>query len=328
MDRPKLVDIHAHCLPRTYRQAAHDAGLTSFDGGFPIPPWGVQATLDFMDHHRITAQVLSVTSPPVHVLAGKGGAATLAARVNGEIAEIVTLHPDRFTATAVLPLPDVTATLKAIDHCFDVLGVCGATLFTHYQGHYLGDPLYEPVFAALNERRALVLLHPTSPVCAEQTRLGRPAPVIEFPLDTTRAVVNLLYTGTLQRHPNLRIVVPHAGAAIPALAWRIARFADLPLPGKQDTLTAAAVMAQLRSLYYDVALSANPHALAALHTLAAPDRILFGSDYPFAPETAVHDNITGLASSSHLTEAAREAIGCSNAFALMPALRLRLNNSP
>ncbi|MFI7104266.1 amidohydrolase family protein [Streptomyces sp. NPDC050161] len=321
---PKLVDVHAHCLPRAYRQAAHDAGLTSFDGGFPIPSWSIEAALDFMDSHRITAQVLSVTSPPVHVLAGADGAAALAARTNEEIAEIVTLHPDRFTATAVLPLPDVTATLKTIGHCFDALGMCGATLFTHYQGHYLGDPLYEPVFAALNDRHALILLHPTSPVCAEQTRLGRPAPVIEFPLDTTRAVVNLLYTGTLQRYPNLRIVVPHAGAAVPALAWRIAHFADaLPLPGKQDTRTATAVMAQLHALYYDVALSANQHALAALRTVADPARILFGSDYPFAPESVVQDNITGLASSSHLTEGAREAIGHRNALTLLPALRHR-----
>lgn len=323
-----LIDVHAHCLPAAYRRAAQHAGMTSFDGGIPIPDWDIPQALGFMDRNHIATQVLSLASPPVHTLA-RHRTVTLARRANDELADITATHPDRFTATAVLPLPDVAATLEAIDYCFDELDVCGATLFTHYDGHYLGDPLYEPVFAALNHRQALVLLHPTSPAGIDRTHLGRPAPAIEFPLDTTRAVVNLLYTRTLTRYPHLRVVVPHAGAAVPALAWRIARFADdLPMPGKAADLTSAAVMDQIRGLYFDVALGANTHALAALLTLADPTRILFGSDYPFAPETVMQDNTAELLSSPHLTDNMRESIGHRNAMELLSALRPASSHRP
>lgn len=316
-----LIDVHAHCLPAAYVRAAEQAGMTSFDAGIPIPAWDTASALAMMDRHRIAHQVLSVASPPVYLLAGQDGAAALARRANDEVAEVVRAHPGRFTATAVLPLPDVDATLEAIDYCFDTLKVVGATLFTHYAGRYLGDPLFAPVFAALNSRQALVLLHPTSPAGADLTRLGRPTPVIEFPLDTTRAVVDLLYAGLPLRYPRLRIVVPHAGAAIPALAWRIARFADdLPLPGRAASLTPPMVMAQVRGLYFDVALGANPHALSALLTVADPTRILFGSDYPFAPESAVAANLEELDASAHLTAQTRHGIGRDNARAVLPQL--------
>ncbi|MFD9061165.1 amidohydrolase family protein [Kitasatospora purpeofusca] len=317
---PGLIDVHAHCLPPVYREAAAATGLSVFDGGYPIPAWSTKTALEFMDRHAIAGQILSLASPPVHTVAGPAGAAGLALRANDEIASITAAHPGRFTATAVLPLPDIDATLKTIAYCFDDLGVCGVTLFTHYDGHYLGDRLYDPVFAELDARHALVLLHPTSPAAADRTRLGRPSPVVEFPLDTTRAVTHLLYSGTLRRHPNLCIVVPHAGAAIPALSWRLARFASSPfLPAGDEPLTADEAVKQLRALYFDVALSANDPALAALTALADPARILFGTDHPFAPEEAVRENSAGLRSSRHLTGAQRRAIGRRNALALLPA---------
>ncbi|HEY5834398.1 amidohydrolase family protein [Streptomyces sp.] len=316
-----FIDVHAHCLPEAYLAAAQRSGMAVFDGGYPIPSWSVDDALAFMDRQGIAAQVLSLASPPVHVVAGPERAVDLARAANEEIARIVDKRPDRFAATAVLPLPDVDAALAAIDHCYDELGVVGVTLFTHYGGRYLGDPVFEPVFAALNARRAVVLLHPTSPVCADETRLGRPAPVIEFPVDTTRAVADLLYAGTLLRHPDVRIVVPHAGAAVPALAWRIARFAgDMPMPGRAAGLTPATVMEHIRGLYYDIALSANQHALAALLTVTDPSHLLFGSDYPFAPEPVVRDNTAQFRVLPGLDDGSRDGIAGPNAARLFPAL--------
>lgn len=312
-----LIDVHAHCLPPAYREAAQRLGLTSFDGGMPIPGWNPATALDFMDRNQIAVQVLSLASPPVYTL-DRHQTAMLARRANDQIADVTARHPDRFTATAVLPLPDVEATLEAIDYSFDVLGVCGVTLFTQYDGSYLGNNLFEPVFAALNKRRALVLLHPTSPAGVERTALGRPAPLIEFPIDTTRTIVDLLFAQTLSRYPDLRLVVPHAGAAVPALAWRIARFADdLPVPGRPEGLTATTIMEQIQRLYFDIALSTNTHALAALLTVANPSRILFGSDFPFAPESAARATISELRASPHLDTGMRASIGYRNARQLL-----------
>ncbi|MFG2881451.1 amidohydrolase family protein [Streptomyces sp. NPDC048297] len=313
-----LIDVHAHCLPKSYLDAARATGLSVFDGGFPIPRWDADEAVAFMDRAGIDFQLLSLASPPVHTLADGAQADALAACANEEIAAIVAERPERFGSTAVLPLPNVEGALKAIEYCFGELGVSAVTLFTHYAGVYLGDPMFEPVFAALADWEAVVLLHPTSPVCWEATTLGRPSPVLEFPLDTTRAVTNLLYSGTLQRYPGLRVVVPHAGAAIPALAWRLASFAgDMPMPGRAPGLSPQGILDQIGSLYYDVALSGNEPALAALLSVTDPGHLLYGSDYPFAPEPAVAANTDGLFASEHLDVAALEGVMRTNAVTLL-----------
>ncbi len=105
----------------------------------------------------------------------------------------------------------------ALDH----LHADGIALHTNYHGQYLGDPAFEPVMADLDQRHAVAVLHPTSPACWEAISFGRPRPLLEFPIDTTRAVFNLVLTGTLDRYPNIRFVIPHTGAALPVLADRV-----------------------------------------------------------------------------------------------------------
>ncbi|MEV7229070.1 amidohydrolase family protein [Polymorphospora sp. NPDC051019] len=318
MRDPRLIDMHGHCLPAEYLRAAGRAGMRTFDGGMPIPRWNLGLAVEFMDRRNIAVQVLSVSSPPVHLLVGTRGAARLARRVNEAVAGLVATRPGRFRAVAALPLPDLRAAVEEVQHAVDVLGFVGVTLFTNYAGRYLGDPFFEPLLAVLNERDVLVLLHPTSPVAADRTRLGRPSPVIEFPLDTTRTVVDMIYAGVLLRHPRLRIVVPHAGAALPALSWRIARFAaDLPMPGRSGTITPDAVVSQLRSLYFDVALSGNDQALSPLLALVDHRRIVFGSDFPFAPERVVADVVDGFATSGLLTRDQSRGIAHDNAETLL-----------
>jgi 6-methylsalicylate decarboxylase len=312
-----LVDVHAHCLPPSYLDAVRRAGVTSFDGGYRIPQWTAEDAVAFMDRYGIAVQLLSVSSPPVALLAGTDGAARLARHVNDDIAEAVARHPRRFRGIAVLPLPDVPATLAAIDDTMRDPHFVGVMVFTNYAGTYLGDPAFDPVFAALNRHGAVVLLHPTSPVCAERTSLSRPAPIIEFPFDTTRAVTNLVYTGTLRRFPDVRVVVPHAGAAIPALAARIGRFADGSRPDD--------VLAQLRRLYFDVAMSVNQHALATLLTLANRDRILFGTDFPFSPDAG--ENVHALTTCGALTDDERSGTGHRNALLLFPELSSLLDST-
>ena len=134
----------------------------------------------------------------------------------------------------------------------------------------------------LNRRQAVVFIHPTSPACWECTSLGYPRPMIEFPFDTTRAVTNLLLSGTLARHPDIRWIVPHAGGTLPFLAPRIAGISVLL--GADDP---AAVVARLRRLHYDLAGSANPAVVAALLGFVDRSQVLYGSDWPFTPEQIV-----------------------------------------
>ncbi|MFG2631086.1 amidohydrolase family protein [Streptomyces sp. NPDC048473] len=318
------IDVHAHFLPDAYLRAAADAGLTSFDGGIPIPPWSPDAAMEFMDRQGVTAQVLSVPSPTAHRLAGTAGAPALARRLNDAAAQVIEQHPSRFGALAHLPLPDVDAALAEIAHALDVLALDGVILATNYGGSYPGEPALDPILAELDRRHATVLLHPTAPVCFAQTGLGRPAPLIEFVFDVARTVTHLIYTGTLTRYPHLKIILPHAGGAVPALAWRISAFAAQPALTPGADLAPATVSAQLRGLYYDLALGANPHSLSTLLETADPSHLLFGTDYPFSPEPLITANARGLRGYPGITDSVHRLIEADNALPLLPQLAARL----
>jgi 6-methylsalicylate decarboxylase len=131
-----------------------------------------------------------------------------------------------------------------------------------------------------------VFVHPTSPCCFESFGLALPAPMIEFPFDTTRAAASLLYSGALARHPRIAFILPHAGGTLPFLAPRIAAVGSIPALGRRAVPPAEAMQAFAR-FHYDTALAATPQQIAALRILAPPSQLLYGTDYPFANEDLV-----------------------------------------
>ena len=316
------IDVHAHFLPDVYAQALARAGLTSLDGGFPIPAWSAAAALELMDRQGIATAMVSLSSPSAHFLPIAERPA-LVREINDAGAELMRRHPGRFGYFATLPMPDISASLAEMRRAFDGLGVDGVVLQTNTDGAYLGSPAFAPIFAELNRRKATLFLHPTSPACFEALSLGRPAPLLEFPLDTTRTIVDLIYTRTLQTHPDVRVIVPHGGAALPALVARIAAFAGVPFFEPRPA-SEAEVFETLERLYYDVALSAHPAPFAALRRIAPITQILFGSDWPFAPEAGVARNIRQLTQANDLSESEARAIARDNAERVFPRLAGRL----
>lgn len=312
------IDVHAHFLPDFYCEALAGAGLTSLDGGVAIPAWSAEAMLAMMDRQQISTAMVSLSSPSTHFLPQEEGAA-LCRQVNEAGRGLVDAHPGRFGFFASLPMPDVRGALDEIAFAFDQLGVDGIILETNSDGEYLGSPRFAPIFEELNRRRATVFLHPTSPACFDQVGLGRPAPLLEFPLDTTRTIVDLLYSRTLQTNPDLKLIVPHGGAALPALVARIAVFANLPFITPRP-VSEAEVFEALAKLYYDVALSGHPFAIAGLRRIAPITQILFGSDWPFTPELGVARNLHQLTSEAELSEADLRAIARENAERVFPRL--------
>lgn len=312
------IDVHAHFLPTCYTEALSRAGLTRLDGGMPIPAWSIEAALGTMDRHEIATAMLSVSSPGPHFLPA-AERPSLCRAVNQAGYDVRNAHLDRFGHFASLPLPDIDATLAEIDYALGELGVDGFVLETNINGAYLGAPEFAPIFAELNRREAVVFLHPTSPACFEALSLGRPAPLLEFPLDTTRTIVDLLYNRTIQDNPGVRFIVPHGGAALPALAARIAMFSGVPFINPRPT-SEREVFETLARLYYDVALSAHPSVLAALRALAPMDHILYGSDWPFTPEAGVARGIAQLLNENGLVEADLTALSRGNAERLFPRL--------
>lgn len=308
------VDVHAHYVTPTYRQALIAAGQGRPDGMPAIPDWSAEQALRFMDANGTAMAMLSISSPGISL----GGAAAnryLARTVNDEGAAIVKANPNRFGLLASVPLPDVSAAVAEAKYALDVLGADGIALATNYEGTYIGDPTFEPLMTELHRRETVVHLHPTSPACWEATSLGYPRPMLEFLFDTTRAVTELALNRVLDRYPGIRFIIPHTGASLPVVADRIAAFALSSGGAPVDVLGA------LRRLHYDVAGFALPRSLPALLNLVSPDRLLYGSDYPFTNSALAFAQAKALEATRALKPADKQAMFHGNAGRLFPRLR-------
>jgi len=214
----------------------------------------------------------------------------------------------------------VDGALAELDYALGMLGLDGVVLLTNANGVYLGDKRLEPVFDELDRRRAVVFLHPNAPACVEHTSLGYPISLIEFVFDTTRAVTHLVLSGTLERCPNLRLIVPHAGGTLPFLVDRIGLLSTLFVPGAGERAPAG-VKVYLQRLYYDLAISTNPYALAAVLQLVGTSHLLFGSDWPALTEVDVQHLIQSLLDNPLLHPGDLARIERQNALDLFPRLR-------
>src|SRR5262249_12395327 len=156
-------------------------------------------------------------------------------------------------AFATVPLWDVQGAIDEISHCYDALKLDGVSLFASYGEHFLGDRKFAPLMEALNERGAVVFVHPGLHPSSKSLALPWPAFMMEYLFDTTRAVVNLLFSGTITRFPRVQFILPHAGGLVPYFAWRlsVAPMIDRRMP----QLTREQVYAGLAHFWYDNALS-------------------------------------------------------------------------
>ncbi|MGW8202267.1 amidohydrolase family protein [Sphingomonas bisphenolicum] len=290
------IDVHAHFMP----PASAPAGTAA--EGFKAPvfsSWSPQQAIAFMDAHDIDVQMLS---HPLAISAKE-------VREHNEYgASIVQERPDRFGLLAALPLHDVQASLEEIKHSFEVLKADGIALVTNYEGKYLGDARFDPIWEALEQRRATVFIHPCSPACFECVGLGRPGPVLEFPLDTTRTAVDMLFAGVFDRFPNINFILAHSGGALATLAHRVATILEMPFCPNPRGLTTETALKALSTVYFECALASHNGALGPVVELAGTDKILFGTDYPAAPPPVVAKNIALLKAFPGLNETSLKQI--------------------
>lgn len=309
-----LVDVHHHILPPDYVEVVGDDRIGPLILAGRTPEWTPEMSIEAMDRNGIRTAVTSISAPGLW-FGDSAETVSLCRACNDYAAELVRAHPGRFGMFASLPLPDVDASLAEIARVFDGLGADGIGLLTSYGDRYPGDPGFAPVFDELERRRAVVYFHPTNAPCS-QCQPEIPAATLDFPFDTTRAVVSLLFGGTFTRCRSIRFIFSHAGGTVPFLAERIGRLANLPRFREQ---VPDGVLAELARLYFDTALSANRLAFASLLELVAADHVLFGSDYPFAPEATMTGSVKALRE-MELDAGVLRGIERGNALALMPGL--------
>jgi predicted TIM-barrel fold metal-dependent hydrolase len=228
-------------------------------------------------------------------------------------AQMVRDYPGRFGLFACIPLPDQEGSLKEIEYAYDTLKVDGVGLFSNTGTKWPGDPAFEPVFAELNRRKAVVFLHPQVANCCHTLIPGVGEGVLEYDFDTTRAIVSLLASGTLSKYPEVRYIVNHSGANVPVMAGRIQDRLSKEVMAKIPK----GVLYELQKLYYEVAHATYPWPMAALTRFVPTSQILFGSDYPFEVVETTVEHLPD----AGLSPAVLRAINRTNAEVLFPRLK-------
>lgn len=271
------IDVHQHIVPPAYVAAARAAGrIADLSDRAAVLEWQPQRSLERMDQLGVEKAFTSISTPGV-TLGDVAAARRLARECNEYAANMARTYPGRFGSFASLPLTDVPGSLTELAYAFDELGAEGVVLLSVYGDRWVGDAAFAPVMDELNRRQAVVFVHPSVADCCRGLIPDVHPGLIEYPLDTNRAIVSLLVGGTFTRCPDIRFIFPHGGGAMPMLADRVARQTGT----RTELNLGAPPLDILKRQYYDVALSVSAPTLAAILAFADPARILFGSDFPF-----------------------------------------------
>ena len=278
------ADVHCHFITPGYLALLerHDALM---DELYPIPAWSPETLGAFLDGAGIGLAVLTSVAPQPHF--GDAAESVAACReLNDEAARLAAADPARLKWCATLPLPSVPEAVAEAVRALDELGAAGVKLPTNARGLYLGDEALDPLMAALDARGAVAILHPHRPEPFDAKLAdGLPLAMVEYPAETTRALARLFARNVPARYPNVKFVVPHAGAFLPLALPRMR--AVHPIVRAKGYAGEIDWDANLRSLWFDLAGSPTAESVRRLLALTTPDRILYGSDFPYAPAPAL-----------------------------------------
>ena len=308
---PGRIDVHHHMFPPFYVKAMEDELRAS---GFADRHWTPAVSIDIMDNHGIATAMLSpVQRLVMDSMSDRSERARGLARQNNEYgAQLVKDHPGRFGHFAALPLPDQDGSLREIEYAFDVLKADGIALWTSYMDKWPGDPAFAGTFEELNRRNAVVFFHPARASCCRN--LAGQSGIIEYDIDTARAIDSLLLNGTFARFPNIRFIFSHSGGAFSVLAARISD----DFPKNRADRVPKGVDYEIKKLYFDVAHAGKPPALDALKDIVPISQILYGSDAPLRTYELTDD---GLNEYGGFSKNDWKAINRGNAERLFPRLQ-------
>ncbi len=310
LSMPGRIDVHHHMFPPFYIEAMKDQLAAN---GFTLRQWSPAISLDMMDKHGIaTAFVSPVQRLVMDSMSGRDEKGRTLARKNNEYgAQMVKDYPGRFGHFAALPLPDTDGSLKEIAYAMDTLKADGIALWTSYMDKWLGDPSFFPVYEELNRRNAVVFVHPARASCCRN--LPGQSGIIEYDIDTARAIDSLLWNGTTSKFPNIRFIFSHSGGAFPVLAARIVD----DYPKNRADKVPNGVEYEIKKLYFDTAHAGWAPALDSLKDIVPISQILYGSDAPIRIYELT-DN--GLVEYAGFSENDWKAINRGNAERLFPRL--------
>ncbi|KAK6386996.1 hypothetical protein LTS17_000261 [Exophiala oligosperma] len=307
------VDVHHHPVPPFWLEEVQKANV------LPKPlPWSLELTEAFMGDVGTTTTVLSLTTPGVGFFEPPK-ARDMARRVNEWTAELRDSRPGKIGFFATIPPPtDIEGAIEEAKYALTVLKAEGITLFTRYgndENRYLGHESFRPLWKVLDELKAVVFIHP----CAPKDTTPFPATLVtsisEFPHETTRTALDLIFTNTKRDFPNCKVILSHAGGTLPYLAAR-ASFMEI-FPASPLHKPAQEIWDDMKSFYYDLAMAGHENTLNTLLGFIPHDHILYGSDYPYARRPGIlrmNDGWEGYPVSDKI----RDMINFENAQKILP----------
>jgi predicted TIM-barrel fold metal-dependent hydrolase len=273
--------------------------------------------IEAMDQTGLAAAVVSVASPGAY-FGDIAFTRRLVREVNDDLARIVADQPRRFAAVGLVSLPDVDAALRDAEYALDTLKLDGLLLLTHTGDRYLGHNDDAPLYAELDRRKAVVVVHPRRPTTKGWAQFSFPDGYTELAFETTRAIDNLYWNGMFSRYPNIRWLMPHAGGVSPFLTFRMMGMDDIAAVRERSP---QGVEATFRNLYFDTAQATHPAPLRALLEVADPEKVLFGTDFPFARNAdVIGQSLKSLESFDGFDGALRGKVARDNALKLFPRL--------
>jgi 6-methylsalicylate decarboxylase len=273
------IDVHAHYWTDDYLDLLVDLGKADAGAARGLGAGGgaeLEARLRLMDRAGVQMQVLSACPQVPYFEDGKK--AVRAARfVNDQYTELVQHHPDRFGAFAALPMPHVEESVGEMGRALDELGMAGVAMNTTVLGRALVEPGFEPVFAGLDSRGAVLYLHPAgNSACSPLIGNYHLTWMVGAPVEDTISVMQLITHGFPARYPDIKIINSHLGGALPMLVQRADDQYRWEAPGTPEPPSVAA-----RRMWYDTVGHGHVPALRCAIDSFGADRLLLGTDFPY-----------------------------------------------
>jgi aminocarboxymuconate-semialdehyde decarboxylase len=289
-----VIDSYSHVFPGALidalaqvRPSAELAGLRSQSRHM----FDHDGRIGYMDEHGFDLQVLVLARPPVWLGMERKEIHRISRIANESIADYAAKRPDRFLGVGVLPVVD-DAMMVEFERIHSELGLSGVLIFSNLEGKPIDDESMWPLYARAAELGFPIWIHPQHANYYPWIRQEVLDRVLGWPFDTSLAMCRLVYGGVFERFPDIKIVTHHMGAMIPYFAARIdafarstaAEYARLGIGERIGPELTGPAIDHFRRFYNDCISNGSPEAVRVAMNFFGPDRILFGTDFPFGPD--------------------------------------------
>jgi predicted TIM-barrel fold metal-dependent hydrolase len=289
----RRIDVHQHAILPEYVKALErsgivESGLEGYHRKATVftPTSIVQVASELGMEHVV---LISFSRSGIHH-GNDENARYLTQVTNDAMAKLVSGTSKQFGFYGILPLPDMSGALKQMEYALDTLHADGLAFESNQNCVYIGDNAYEELYAEMNRRSVVAMIHPVR--APYSWRLNPGADIPEFLFDTTRAAITLMYNGVIVRYPNIKWILAHAGGTLPYVSERMAVLRGEGNSGEEFAKRVpGGYTASMKEFYYDVAIAGSEAVIGSLTAIIDPSHIVYGSDWPYVKKEIIAEQV-------------------------------------